>query len=83
MRIGRKLLSVLFNAKDGSVHAIFTANRTHKERESAMRRGLIVAEGRGPKLRYVITPKGLAMYEAWVSKQSAGRTLLVITDDML
>ena len=81
-RIGRKLLDVLRHAEHGLDSSAVTVHRVVRERDSALRRGLIAE--RLPRDRrgavYVLTESGAAMLAAWRAQFG---TREPITDEML
>lgn len=81
-RIGRKLLDVLLQAQHGLDSSAVTVHRVARERDSALRRGLIAE--RLPRDRrwavYGLTERGAAMLAAWRAQFG---TREPITDEML
>lgn len=82
MRIGSKTLDVLLIAQQGLDSATVAVHRLHRERNSALRRGLIAE--RLPRDRrgavYGLTESGVAMLEAWKAQFGPATP---ITDEML
>ncbi len=82
MRIGRKTLDVLFYSEHGLDSLGVTVHRLHRERDSALRRGLIAErlprDSRGTV--YVLTEKGAAMLDKWRAQFGPSTP---ITDEML